>query len=547
MGKKSKKRSSNGNSNEAKVDQNKQKRGPDRSILENVEEETKDNLRFEDPFEDEFEDEDDIMDEAEGGEEENYEDGDHLERAGVRSWNPLTCAPLDPGTKLEIDDTAYKMHHSLTPEWPSLSFEILRDSLGDQRKRFPHSMIVAVGSQADHKDRNKLTIMKMSDLARTGNAQKTEKEIEDEIMGEEIVKDGDLDEDEDESNDEDDESVDLDPVLEHYSLKHHGGVNRVRAMPQKPEIIATWSDVGVVNMYNVKWILDTFDRSLGTSNNISNISSTSSSRKNSKDPFFVYQGHGNEGYAMAWSPATPGLFASGDCDGHIHLWEPTMSTTNNDPLWSNSSFKVSKAYSPSSDGNIDNPSVEDIQWSPTESTVLAAAECGGYVKIYDTRCQGRPMLSTKIHSNGADVNVISWNRIVSNLLASGGDDGVFSVWDLRNFRTSTEQQCPQPLARFTCHKKPITSLEWHPSDESMIVVSDEDGTYIYDLSIEEDEDEKDISTSVIGEESDKIPPQLLFVHCGSESTKEAHWHPQITSLVMTTSLSGYSMFIPSNL
>jgi ribosome assembly protein RRB1 len=76
----------------------------------------------------------------------------------------------------------------------------------------------------------------------------------------------------------------------------------------------------------------------------------------------------------------------------------------------------------------------------------------------------------------------------------------------------------------------------------MIVVTDEDATYIYDLSIEEDEEE-------VGKVDieDSIPPQLLFVHCGSESTKEAHWHPQITSCVFTTSLSGYSTFIPSNL
>lgn len=118
--------------------------------------------------------------------------------------------------------------------------------------------------------------------------------------------------------------------------------------------------------------------------------------------------------------------------------------------------------------------------------------------------------------------------------------GTFSVWDLRNFQKTDTP--PQPLARFTCHKNPITSLEWHPSDESMIVVSDEDGTYIYDLSIEEDQDQK-TEDAVDG----AIPPQLLFVHCGSESTKEAHWHPQITSLVMTTALSGYSIFIPSNL
>ena len=59
--------------------------------------------------------------------------------------------------------------------------------------------------------------------------------------------------------------------------------------------------------------------------------------------------------------------------------------------------------------------------------MLAAAERGVYVKIYDTRCEGRAMLSRKIHDNGADVNVIGWNPIVSNLLASRGDDGEF-LW-----------------------------------------------------------------------------------------------------------------------
>lgn len=197
--------------------------------------------------------------------------------------------------------------------------------------------------------------------------------------------------------------------------------------------------------------------------------------------------------------------------------------------------------------------MEDLQWSPTEATVLASAECGGYVKIYDTRCEGRAMLSRKIHENAADVNVIAWNPLVSNLLASGGDDGAFSVWDLRNFQSSSEQNDttpPQPLARFTCHQQPITSLEWHPTDESMIVVTDEDGTYIYDLSIEEDEEEDNDEGGVDGDrrkDMEGIPPQLLFVHCGSQSTKEAHWHPQITSCVVTTALSGYSVFIPSNL
>ena len=152
----------------------------------------------------------------------------------------------------------------------------------------------------------------------------------------------------------------------------------------------------------------------------------------------------------------------------------------------------------------------------------------------------------------ADVNVLAWNGHVSNLLATGGDDGMLSVWDLRNFRPGGaggggDGDAPAPLARFTAHRNPITGLEWHPTDESMLAVSDEAGAYIYDLSIEEDEPQDGGAGEGAGGGDGELPPQLLFVHCGSESVKEVHWHPQVASMVMTTALSGFSLFIPSNL
>jgi ribosome assembly protein RRB1 len=411
MGKKSKRKSNSSSAAAASTPNNKSsvKKDDKPTLLD----ETPDNLQFEDVFEDEFEKEDCVMDEeqqTEGHELDNEDmnnDNSTNERK-VQSWNPLTST-LDPGTKLEVDESAYKMHHSLTAEWPALSFDILRDTLGESRTRFPHSMIVASGSQADRADRNKLTIMKLTDLSRTGRRQKTEKELEDEILGEEYDKE----EDSDEEIEEDEIEEDVDPVLEHFSLRHSGGVNRVRAMPQRPEVVATWSDSGAVSIYNIRGVLDSFNRSAGLEG------ASSGSRKINRDPFFVYKGHSTEGYAMDWSSVNEGHLATGDCDGNIHLWAPVEGYTN----YSNSSFKVTNAYGPSTDDNIDNPSVEDIQWSPTEKTVLAAAECGGYIKIYDTRCSGRPMLSNKIHENSSDVNVISWNPIISNLLASGGDDG----------------------------------------------------------------------------------------------------------------------------
>lgn len=355
-------------------------------------------------------------------------------------------------------------------------------------------------------------------------------------------------------------------MLEHYSFPHAcGGINRIRVCPHNPDIVGAWSDSGVVSLYDVGGALDLLDRgSSGVSNGAKGGDAAKlmppAARKMRKDPFFVYSGHSTEGYAIDWSRVTPGRLATADCDGNIHVWNATHPVAPNDIVakygrkkmqhdpWGNSSFTVKPTYSAHGD-NLDNPSVEDLQWSPTEATVLASAECGGYVRIYDIRCPNKAMISNKVHASGADVNVIGWNRLVGNLLASGGDDGSFSVWDLRSFQTPDPSVAPKPLARFQSHRSPITSLEWHPTDESMIAVSDDHGTYVYDLSIEEDDPDRagksegEDGAAVEGE----IPPQLLFVHSGSEMTKEVRWHPQIPSCVATTSLSGFSVFIPSNL
>merc|ERR1711957_856171 len=96
---------------------------------------------------------------------------------------------------------------------------------------------------------------------------------------------------------------------------------------------------------------------------------------------------------------------------------------------------------------------------------------------------------------------------------------------------------PKPLARFTCHQTPVTSVEWHPTDDSMLTMSDEGGVYIYDLSVEEDiatqEKEQQEDMSKMEQLVADIPPQLLFCHSGSKQFKEAHWHPQISSCIMT--------------
>ena len=428
-------------------------------------EETKDNLFFEDPFPDEYEEE--LADEeiAEQGAEEEEEGG----LVQFQALNPFVPSK-EP---LEMDPAAYKMHVALKGEWPSLSFDFIRDTWGDGRTRFPHQMLAVVGTQADTAKNNSLQIWKLSDL---GKIQKDDDNEDEEV---------DLDDDKEEESDSDEE-LDYDPVLEHSRIPHDGGINRVRT---HKGIVAAWSEKGKVNVYEI------------------DVEGLCANQLQPPKLLHSYKGHPTEGYAIDFASLT-GKLATGDNYGHVHIWEDNYCGAR----------KMYKAKQ----------SVEDIQWSPTEATVLAAGEAGGLMKIYDIRAPNRYMLSKEIGKE-TDVNALAWSKLVTNLMATGCDNGTWSVWDLRKFE--------EPLARFTSHTTPITSMEWHPTDESMIVVSDEVGSFIYDLSVEE-EDKDD---------ENGLPPQLLFVHSGSPQTKEVHWHPQITSCLMSTAFDGFHAFIPSNL
>jgi len=69
----------------------------------------------------------------------------------------------------------------------------------------------------------------------------------------------------------------------------------------------------------------------------------------------------------------------------------------------------------------------------------------------------------------------------------------------------------QPAAHFKWHKGAITSIEWHPTEESVLAVSGDDNQVTtWDMSLEADAE----SAAEGGELDDasSIPPQLLFVH-----------------------------------
>lgn len=285
-------------------------------------------------------------------------------------------------------------------------------------------------------------------------------------------------------------------------------------MPQNAGIIATMADNAKAHIYDCQAVYKSMLDGRGPRAAVPT------------KPAYTFKGHKDEGYALCWSSFKEGQLATGDCAGAIHIWNKGSGAGCTD-------WRVDpQAYT----GHTD--SVEDIQWSPAEASVFASCSVDKTVRIWDTRGRNGPMISVNAHKD--DVNVISWSGGAAGyLLASGCDDGSFKVWDLRSIKKET------PVASFTYHSKPVTSIEFAPHDESVLVVSSaDDQVTVWDLSVEADELEGE-GEAAAADELSEFPAQLLFIHQGQSNIKEAHWHPQIPNTLVSTAEDGINVFQPA--
>lgn len=142
-------------------------------------------------------------------------------------------------------------------------------------------------------------------------------------------------------------------------------------------------------------------------------------------------------------------------------------------------------------------SIEDVQWSPIEESLLSSCSSDASIRLWDTRSPPtEACVRTIANAHDSDVNVLAWNRKDGTLIVSGGDDGQLKVWDLRSIQVLPHShsiynqsfQNGQWVARFKYHTKPITSVEWNPADSTVFMASAEDDqTSIWDLALEVDD------------------------------------------------------------
>lgn len=190
-------------------------------------------------------------------------------------------------------------------------------------------------------------VMKMSNLYKTGEDEDDDSELESE---------------------EDEESKPNEPKqprMDCALIKHAGCVNRIRATNVANNVLAaTWSELGRVNIWNIS------DQLLAVDDKELLNSYQKEGRASKVRSLFTFSGHQQEGYAIDWSRIVPGLLATGDCRRDIHVWQPHESGT-----WNVDQRPLI--------GHID--SVEDLQWSPNEQSVLASCSVDKTIRIWDIR------------------------------------------------------------------------------------------------------------------------------------------------------------------
>lgn len=477
-------------------------------------------LDFEDEFEDEYDSSDDsIMEAGVDGQPDPNPDAMDLDQPNQQQDQSQTFIPgrstLQPGQTLTPDPSTYEMLHVMSTTWPCLSFDIVNDNLGEKRKAYPRTVYAVAGTQAEssREKENELLILKLSGLSRMERGHASDSESDD---------------------DESDDEGTCEPVLESRTVPLPSTTNRTRAFQPatsdadggndriKQTLTATWLENGQVMIHDVTPYLHSLS-----------IPGTTIPPTSSK-PLSTLRNHKTEGYALDWAPSAShplGRLLSGDNNGQIFDTKRTEGggwATDSRPLLGHTS------------------AVEELQWSPNEKNVFASASSDGTVKVWDVRSKSRkPAVDVKV--SDTDVNVMSWSHLTFHLLATGADDGEWGVWDLRQWKPQQEnassQQKPSPVANFKFHKAPITSIEWHPTDDSVVAVGAADNTAtLWDLAVELDDEEYGREAGLgLGEGKEKVPPQLLFIH-HVDDCKEVHWHRQMPGTVMVTGGTGFGVF-----
>ncbi|KAG2502120.1 hypothetical protein HYH03_000612 [Edaphochlamys debaryana] len=359
------------------------------------------------------------------------------------------------------------------------------------------------------------------------------------------------------------------------TVHHPGEVNKVRELPQHPEVVVTHTDSKKLFVWNMERQPDRRPQAAG-------LSSAKSRRDKASDraagsgpsdpsvPDLVLVGHEDEAlFPLACSTAEPRV-ASGGNDHLVLLWDlrdsVTSLTASTAPAVGEGRRGPELQARTRLEGHEN--TVGDLCFQPGSAQCLVSVADDGLILTWDARqaATGPVGRVAEAHGKGVNVMCVDWCPHDQDLLVTGAEDGTLNVWDRRRMASAADV-----LHSFEGHRnsaeRSIIHVEWHPTNKDVFASGSEDHTVaIWDLSRtelkpapaaakpapaagsgaaaaggegaeEEGRARKRTRSSAAGtpaggkeggkEGAKELPPQLIFQHLGHRLGRvtDFQWHP----------------------
>jgi len=251
-------------------------------------------------------------------------------------------------------------------------------------------------------------------------------------------------------------------------INHPGEVNRARCLPQRSSIIATKTNYGDVLIFDyLKHPKKPKDEAL-------------------KPEIILKKGRKSDGFGLSWNPIEEGIILSASYDHTISYWDirqTTVSSTLNALL----TFKKH------------NDAVADVAWHPKHSDYFGSVGDDRKFMLWDMR-KPNNLPAYQITAHEDTVNCLSFSPFSEFIFATGSNDKMVFIWDLRLLKT--------PIYILREHASKVGGVTWSPHSETVLCsFGDDRRINFWDLS-------KIGEQPVSYEDSDDGPPELIFIHGG---------------------------------
>lgn len=343
-------------------------------------------------------------------------------------------------------DTLYS--HCLI--WPSLTVEWFPNKDVPQNSDFSLQKLL-IGTHTSNDEQNYLQIMKVKlplDDKPVENSEYADNSNEANGLGQVTEK----------------QRIDME-----LKINHRGEINRARSMPQCPNIIATKTISGDINIFDYHK-----HPRIPESDDVK--------------PQLILKGHEKEGYGMSWNPNKEGLLLSGADDNCIFIWDIEKAEMSGGVVEPILEFKEHESV------------VEDVCWHKSDENVFGSVSDDKKLKIWDIRQKENSFYSVDAHIE--EILSLDFSPFNANLIITSSVDKTVALWDIRNLKSIVHV--------FKSHRDEVGVVKFNPHVESLFASGSSDRrVIIWDISRVGDE--------ISEEERKDGPPEMLFLHGGHTS------------------------------